>query len=144
VASYLGFETCQGSLQDQCSIFGALCPSKSGLMNKHIMKQGGLGADLVPETEPDAAAKTREPPPPILNFPSATAAVASGYWSDWTHERSLMAVHSWHLSRARRECKSILALWNEDKQVHPSNASLEGESGESDIGGIPHTRRART
>ena len=37
-ASYLGFETCSGSLQGQCFIFGALCPSKSGLMNKHIVK----------------------------------------------------------------------------------------------------------
>jgi len=33
VASYLGFEACCGSLQGQCFIFGALCPSQSGLMN---------------------------------------------------------------------------------------------------------------
>jgi len=39
VASYLGFETCCGSCRGQYFIFGALCPSKSGLMNKHIGKQ---------------------------------------------------------------------------------------------------------
>ena len=35
MASYLGFEAFHGSLQGQYFIFGALCPSKSGLMNKH-------------------------------------------------------------------------------------------------------------
>ena len=38
VASYLGFENFGRSLQGQCFIFGALCPSKSGPMNKHIVK----------------------------------------------------------------------------------------------------------
>jgi hypothetical protein len=71
--------------------FWVPCARLSRLMNKYIVKQGGLGVDLVPETEPGAAEKTREPPPPILNFPSATTAVASGYWSKWTYERSLLA-----------------------------------------------------
>jgi len=38
VASYLGFETCCGSLRGQYFIFGALCLFKSGLMNKPIVK----------------------------------------------------------------------------------------------------------
>jgi len=38
VASYLGLETFCGSLRGQYFIFGALGPSKSGLMNKHIVK----------------------------------------------------------------------------------------------------------
>ena len=38
MASYLGLETFCGSLRGQYFIFGALCPSKSGLMNKHIVK----------------------------------------------------------------------------------------------------------
>jgi hypothetical protein len=29
-----------GFLRGRCLIWGALCPSKSGLMNKHIVKQG--------------------------------------------------------------------------------------------------------
>ena len=36
VASYLGFETCCGSLQGQSFILGALCPSKSGLLVMNI------------------------------------------------------------------------------------------------------------
>jgi hypothetical protein len=40
VASYLGLETSQfsGSLRVNALFLGALCPSKSGLMNKHIVK----------------------------------------------------------------------------------------------------------
>ena len=38
VASYLGLETFCGFLRGQCFIFGALCPSKSGLVNKHVVK----------------------------------------------------------------------------------------------------------
>ena len=38
VASYSGFETFCRSLRGQYFIFGALCPSKSGLVNKHIVK----------------------------------------------------------------------------------------------------------
>ena len=40
VASYLGFGTIQfsGSLRVNDPFLGALCPSKSGLMNKHIVK----------------------------------------------------------------------------------------------------------
>jgi hypothetical protein len=40
LASYLGFGTLQfsGSLRVNDPLLGALCPSKSGLMNKHIVK----------------------------------------------------------------------------------------------------------
>ena len=40
MASYLGFGTLQfsGSLGVNDPFLGALCPSKSGLMNKHIVK----------------------------------------------------------------------------------------------------------
>ena len=40
MASYLGFGTLQfsGSLRVNDPFLGALCPSKSGLMNKHIVK----------------------------------------------------------------------------------------------------------
>ena len=70
--------------------------------------QDGGGVDLVLEPEPDAAAKTREPPPPILNFPLATTAIAFSYRAD---ERSIRTCG--HSPRARRECESILALWIE-------------------------------
>jgi len=48
VASYLGFETLQfsGSLRVDALFLGALCPSKSGLMNKHIVKHIGEGFHL--------------------------------------------------------------------------------------------------
>jgi hypothetical protein len=46
VASYLGLETLQfsGSLRVNALFLVALCPSKSGLMNKYIVKyRGKLG-----------------------------------------------------------------------------------------------------
>ena len=39
MASYLGFGTCCGSLRVNDPFLGAMCPSQSGLMNKHIVKK---------------------------------------------------------------------------------------------------------
>ena len=70
MALYLGFETCDGSPQGECLIFGALCPSKSGLMNKHIVKhivQTGKTfmelkpRDHAPQTQPYSHVATAKP-----------------------------------------------------------------------------------
>jgi hypothetical protein len=47
VASYLGLETLQfsGSFRVNALFLGALCPSKSGLMNKHIVKHTNICLD---------------------------------------------------------------------------------------------------